>query len=626
MVDMKALSAYHTSDAAKKYLRRRHASETRLKFFGIVAILAALTALLTLAVSIGSKAASAVFEYDATLEVTFADDAFDATQAIEDNKIGIDAGYLSRDTVIFQSQYGDVAAATEEAFLAQLAGVTDENRSEATALLSGGGVDRLFQRFTAGDVSAGDTIENFAAPLSDHAQLYFKGAFGELDRTPGAGELTPVFQSDGNVELFVNTNEFGPALARTKRFLNREADRLARQVARNERAVAVTAERLEEEDLSQEERAELQSSLQRFTSERDRFQAEVDDLRRRAELPGGPEQLDDNLPSVLVYLNGGVVKLTSVDNERAVGEVLLPLDSDAASGAGAWQIAVLELPESGRRLSDQQIAWLEALEAKGSVISKANWGLLTNKDSREAELAGVWGGIVGTFWTMVVTFSIAFPVGVMAAIYLEEFAPKNAFTDLIEVNINNLAAIPSIIFGLFGLLLLLSGFEIPIGDSVIRVGGWFAEYRSAAFVGGIVLALMTLPTIIIAGRASIRAVPPSIRSAALGLGASKVQTVMHHVLPLAMPGIMTGTIIGMAQALGETAPVLMVGMVGFFGNIPQGVTDTTAVMPALIYLWSDYPEQLFEFKTSAAIVVLLLFLIAMNAMAVFLRKRFERRW
>ena len=218
---------------------------------------------------------------------------------------------------------------------------------------------------------------------------------------------------------------------------------------------------------------------------------------------------------------------------------------------------------------------------------------------------------MGSFWTMLVTFLLAFPIGVSAAIYLEEFAPKNKFTDFVEININNLAAVPSIVFGLLGLSVFLGVFGVP---------------RSAPIAGGIVLALMTLPTIVIAARAAIKAVPPSIRDAALGVGASKMQASFHHVLPLAMPGILTGTIIGMAQALGETAPLIMIGMVAFIVDIPTGITDSASVLPVQVFRWSDFPERAFEAKTGAAICVLLLFLVIMNAIAIILRRRFERRW
>lgn len=270
-----------------------------------------------------------------------------------------------------------------------------------------------------------------------------------------------------------------------------------------------------------------------------------------------------------------------------------------------------ETPEADRRVKDNEIAWLDALAAEGRVDMRFNVAFFATGDSREPELAGIWGAVVGSFLTLIVTLAVSFPLGVMAAAYLEEFAPKNRWTDLIEVNINNLAAVPSIVFGLLGLAVFLNFFGLP---------------RSAPLVGGLVLALMTLPTIIIATRAALKAVPPSIREAALGVGASELQVVTHHVLPLAMPGILTGTIIGMAQALGETAPLLMIGMVAFIVDVPTLVTDPATVLPVQIYIWADSPERAFVAKTSAAIMVLLGFLITMNAIAVLLRKRFERRW
>ncbi len=270
-----------------------------------------------------------------------------------------------------------------------------------------------------------------------------------------------------------------------------------------------------------------------------------------------------------------------------------------------------ETPEDSRPFKDKQIAWYDRLAADDRVAARFNTTLFTAGASREPEQAGIWGAIVGSFWTLLITLLLSFPVGVSAAVYLEEFAPKNRWTDLIEVNINNLAAVPSIVFGLLGLAVFLSFFGLP---------------RSAPLVGGMVLALMTLPTIIIATRAALKAVPPSIREAAYGVGASPLQTVFHHVLPLALPGILTGTIIGMAQALGETAPLLMIGMVAFIVDIPGGPLSASTVLPVQIFLWSDLPERAFVERTSAAILVLLGFLIVMNLIAVLLRKRFERRW
>jgi phosphate transport system permease protein len=270
-----------------------------------------------------------------------------------------------------------------------------------------------------------------------------------------------------------------------------------------------------------------------------------------------------------------------------------------------------DLPENARRVSDRQIAWYDALRQQDRVEHGFNWSFFTAGDSREPELAGVAGSVVGTFLTMLVTLSLAFPLAVATAVYLEEFAPKNRWTDLIEVNINNLAAVPSIVFGLLGLAIYIGFFGLP---------------RSAPLVGGMVLSLMTLPIIIIATRAALKAVPPSIREGAYGIGASPLQVVTHHVVPLAMPGILTGTIIGMAHALGETAPLLMIGMVAFIVGVPHGFTDAATVLPVQIYLWADSPERGFVEKTSAAIMVLLVFLVLMNGVAVYLRRRFERRW
>jgi phosphate transport system permease protein len=269
------------------------------------------------------------------------------------------------------------------------------------------------------------------------------------------------------------------------------------------------------------------------------------------------------------------------------------------------------LPEEQRPVSDEQLAWTDRLAAAGELKLKFNTNFLAGGDSREPERAGIWGAVAGSFFTLVLTLLLSFPIGVAAAIYLEEFARKNRWTDIIEVNINNLAAVPSIVFGLLGLAVFIGFFGLP---------------RSAPLVGALVLTLLTLPTIIIASRAALKAVPPSIREAALGMGASKIQTVTHHVLPLAMPGMLTGTIIGMARALGESAPLLMIGMVAFIVDIPKGFTDPATALPVQVFLWSDSPERGFVEKTSGAIIVLLAFLVVMNTAAVILRKKFERRW
>jgi phosphate transport system permease protein len=268
-------------------------------------------------------------------------------------------------------------------------------------------------------------------------------------------------------------------------------------------------------------------------------------------------------------------------------------------------------PEESQRVKGNQVQWIESLAARGKLKQRFNTAFFTSGDSREPELAGIWGAVVGSFYTLLVTLLLSFPLGAATAVYLEEFAPQNIWTDIIEVNINNLAAVPSIVFGLLGLAVFLNFMHLP---------------RSAPLVGGLVLTLMTLPTIIISSRAALKSVPPSIREGAIGVGASKLQSVTHHVLPLSLPGMLTGTIIGMAQALGETAPLLMIGMVAFIVDIPSGILGNATVLPVQIYLWADSPERAFVERTSAAIIVLLLFLITMNLTAVLLRRRFERRW
>jgi len=269
------------------------------------------------------------------------------------------------------------------------------------------------------------------------------------------------------------------------------------------------------------------------------------------------------------------------------------------------------IDESLRPISDAQVRWVESLQKTDRLHTRFNKALFTNGDSRDPELAGIKGALMGSFYMLIVTVALAFPIGVAAAIYLEEFAPKSRWSDLIEVNINNLAAVPSIVFGLLGLAVFIN---------------WMALPRSAPLVGGLVLSLLTLPVIIIASRAAIQSVPPSIREAALGLGASRMQVVFHHVLPLALPGMLTGTIIGMSRALGESAPLLMIGMVAFIVDVPGGFTDPATALPVQVYLWADSPERAFAERTSAAIIVLLGFLLIMNLAAVIIRKRMERKW
>jgi phosphate transport system permease protein len=333
-------------------------------------------------------------------------------------------------------------------------------------------------------------------------------------------------------------------------------------------------------------------------------------LKKFANVVDTSEQ--DKIIEMLSQGSSAAVKSYLIDNPDLLGKttkIWVPLASKYDL-LNRGQID-RKTPEADRGLSNDAIALFDKVKSSGAVRTSFNTTFLTGGDSRDPELAAVWGATVGSLLTLLVTLLISFPIGVMSAIYLEEFAPKNRITDFIEVNINNLAAVPSIIYGLLGLAVFL---------------GTFGMARSAPLVGGLTLALMTLPTIVIASRVSIKAVPPSIRDGAMGIGASPLQVVLHHVLPLALPGIMTGSIIGMARALGETAPLLMIGMRAFVADVPQGISDPATVLPVQVFLWSDSVEKGFIEKTSAAIIVLLVVLILINAIAVYLRNRFEKRW
>jgi phosphate transport system permease protein len=304
----------------------------------------------------------------------------------------------------------------------------------------------------------------------------------------------------------------------------------------------------------------------------------------------------------------GAGDLFGAASARTLGERLIADPDLLTRKADMWLPVSSKADVAAKTDGDPAI---EALVAKMDTRRVFNANFLTASDATDASVVGVWGALKGSFLTILVTMALAFPIGVLAALYLEEFAARNRWTDMIEVSINNLAAVPSIIFGLLGLAVFLNFMHLP---------------RSAPLVGGLTLALMTMPVIVIAGRNAIKSVPPSIRDAALGVGASKMQVVFHHVLPLALPGILTGTIIGMARALGETAPLLMIGMRAFIATPPQGITEPASVLPVQIFLWSDEVDRGFVEKTSAAIIVLLIFMLLMNGLAIYLRNKFERRW
>lgn len=442
----------------------------------------------------------------------------------------------------------DYASLVRTAFGTVIPGVEGRAaKKELSGIISSGAADDLRKRVVADPSLIGKTI-TVPLLLSDDADLYLKNAKPIAAATAGTGTITPSAQS-GEITLSTTDGAFKNLLA-------------------------------EAQQLGAEKNADT-----------------------------GAYTLTNAMPSKLIELNGGLVKIESVTDASASGRAIMALTS--AAPATAFKTVTYDTPQSRRNESDYEVSYLEKLRTAGVVDKHINWRFFTSGDSREAELAGILGSLVGTALTLLVTLALCLPVGVLAAVYLEEFAPKNRLTDIIEVNINNLAAVPSIVFGLLGLAVFLNFFGLP---------------RSAPLVGGLVLALLVLPTIIIASRAAIKAVPPSIREAAIGLGASHQQAVFHHVLPLAMPGIMTGTIIGMAHALGETAPLLMIGMIAFIVDIPKSFSDAATVLPVQIFLWADLPEPAFQQRTAAAIVVLLAFLFLMNGAAIWLRSKFERRW
>lgn len=556
------------NDAAAARVRRRYRAEARFKAYGIAALLVTAVFLVILIADILMKGLPAFTQHSMTLNVEVPASEFGDKSA----------------TAIRGADYFPI---TRDALKAAIPGIESRSGERAlTRLLSTGAPDLLRDRLVANPSLIGTTVK-VSLLLSDDADLYYKGAGTKIDSRAARGTATPS-GTTGEITIESTVNDFAVDFAAARRAI-------AQQVLR------MTAEA----DLVQ--RSGAADAATRAASMRE----EIATLQARLADPKSQEELDSKSPSLLVAINGGLVKATKLSETSISGDVLLPLSSADPANADAWRVVTYLTPESNRKVSDQDVAFLERFKEIGAVHRDFNWMFFTSGDSREPELAGIRGALVGTALTLLVTLALCLPIGVMAAVYLEEFAPKNKLTALIEININNLAAVPSIVFGLLGLAVFLNFFGLP---------------RSAPLVGGLVLALLVLPTIIIASRAALKAVPPSIKEAALGVGASHQQAVFHHVLPLAMPGIMTGTIIGMAHALGETAPLLMIGMIAFIVDVPTGFADAATVLPVQIYLWSDLPEVAFQAKTAATIIVLLLFLFVMNGAAIWLRKKFERRW
>ncbi len=588
-----AAPAHGSLAGASNRLRQRRRAQTRLKAYGIAAIAFALLALATLVGSVVVKATGALTNTHFTYEMTLSTEALGVTPE-------------SPPEEILRAPYGDLIDEALEARFPLATGRTA--RREVDALVSNGAQFQLAQHVVENPELLGQSV-TYPLIASDRTDYYFQGGYGDLLTPEVAGRLTVTGSEDGTLDIRSSEEDFAEALQTVKQSLYGDADRLREQAARQQNAVRVYGERAAAAETEEAREAQLERQAQ-AEAKRDDLLAEAEALEERAAADAGTEPLDAENISLLIEAGGGWIKMTEVNRSGGEGVALTEVDLPIETSAD-WRFRTTTLPEGSRRVSDRQIAWLETLKAEGAVERDFNTRFFTAADSRAPELAGIRGALVGSFWTMMVTFALAFPIGVLAAIYLEEFAPKNRFTNFIEVNINNLAAVPSIVYGLLGLAVFINVFGVP---------------RSAPLAGGLVLTLMTLPTIIIAARAAIKAVPPSIREAALGVGASKMQASFHHVLPLAMPGILTGTIIGMAQALGETAPLIMIGMVAFIVETPSGITDSATVLPVQIFRWYDFPEPGFEARAAAAICVLLTFLIAMNALAIFLRKRFERRW
>jgi phosphate transport system permease protein len=609
MVIPAARSLDMTSDAARKRTRKRYRAEARFRLYGIAAIVFAFAFLVLLIGDILIKAMPAFTASSLTLTVDV------TAEAIDPENTGKPAVIAT----------GDFMAPIRAALLKVFPEAANDRkaRQALTGLVSSGGPDELRQKVLADPRLIGQSI-TVSVLLSDDADLFVKGLATPVNEIDTRGIANPSGTS-GTVTILSSANDFAPALVEVKRALSVRARDIRKEVARFGDLLAQTDDALEKAEAallsartSEPDRvASLEGAVAKLQSDKQSLAGQIETLGAQAAAlearfsTNDPETLDDRTPSLFVEINGGMVKVGELANDRIVGDTMIPLTSADAAEPGKWLAIAFDTPQASRKLTDQEIVWLRALTEKGEVSQGFNWGFFTGGDSREAEQAGILGALVGSALTMLVTLLICLPIGLSAALYLEEFAPKNRWTDLIEVNINNLAAVPSIIFGLLGLAVFLNFVGLP---------------RSTPLVGGLVLALLVLPTIIIASRAALKAVPPSIREAALGVGASDQQAVFQHVLPVAMPGVLTGTIIGMAHALGETAPLLLIGMIAFIVDVPHSVTEAATVLPVQIFLWSDLPEPAFAAKTSAAIIVLLCFLLIMNGAAIALRRRFERRW
>ena len=583
-------------EIVKSRLKKRYNSEKLFRLFGVSMAGLAMVAAATLLISIFSQAIPAFTESRLVINYPLEASKIDPTG--------------SKDKDIIRSQ-GDFGGIIMEQLLKRFPNAEKD-----------GGVDSLMTMVTsiattplAKQISQhpeyiGKTIKaNFA--LNDDVDMFLKGGYGKVEIKDIAAPLE--YSLENNlVKIASSKNGFNDLNAEINLKLQNETAKAKAHIAsKQSRLQSINAEikAMGMPNMADPHYVELDDM-------RTKLQNEVDSAQKLLETSksgqNGEIALNDKFPSLIAYVDGGALKIVKIAPSYIVAENLVtPRQDITTSKPQKLSLQYIETPQDGRPIDDKMIAYGTILKTEGLIKQQPNFTIFTRSDSNDPEMAGLLSAIVGSILTLIVTFCITVPVGILAAIYLEEFAPKNAITDIIEVNINNLAAVPSIVFGLLGFSVFLHFFGLP---------------RSAPIVGGIVLALMSLPVIIIASRAALKAVPPSIREAALGVGASKVQAIFHHVLPMAMPGMMTGSILSMAHALGETAPLLMIGMVAFIADLPKGFSDAATVLPVEVFMWAGRPERAWDARTSAAIIVLLLFMIMMNLSAIYLRRKFERRW
>jgi phosphate transport system permease protein len=598
-----------TTKIVKRSLPKRYRSESIFRAFGLAAIIVGMAFVVILFANIIGKGYPAFLQSYIKLPVYFDEQVIDPS------------GERDPEVMARADYQGLIKQSLRERF----PGVSGRRDKLALYKLISQGAGFELQDMVLDNPDIIGTTQEIWLLADDEIDVFLKGNVTRLEQFELTGR--PVVSAvSGEVEVTTDGPAFAPVLERMQELFEREQRRAQRELERAREKLDDLKQDLVQntELLAEAERYDYPTRIDRLKEIIKNTQGQISDeefiikvLEER--IAGYQKSLEgtsaaevdipSDAASYLLELQGGLVRITALGRNSARGTVLNTLDP--TSDEQGLKVVILETPESERRVTDRTIGWVRQLQRQGVVDKKFNTIFFTHGDSREPEQSGIAGALAGSFFTLIVTLLLSFPIGVGAAIYLEEFAPKNRWTDLIEVNINNLAAVPSIVFGLLGLAVFINYFGLP---------------RSAPVVGGLVLTLMTLPTIIIASRAALKSVPPSIREAALGMGASRMQAMFHHILPLALPGMLTGTIIGMAQALGETAPLLMIGMVAFIVDIPQGMFDNATVLPVQIYLWADSPERAFVERTSAAIMVLLGFLITMNALAVFLRKKFERKW